>query len=195
MTAAEQKKAKILVVVLVVAGFVWYFVLWGQPAATAPPAVPKGPASAAATAKPQTLTGEGVIRTDLLPEPDGAAGAGNTNLFQYRPRPEPPRPSISTLPSGPATTIYVAPVVPRNPSPPQPPPFRQFRYESVVKGASTGKLTAFLTDGTAIGTTYEASEGEVVLGQYKITRLTETMVEIEDLFQNGRRQSFPKVQQ
>ena len=74
------------------------------------------------------------------------------------------------------------------------PPFKPFRYESVVKGAMSGTLTGYLTDGNTNFAPFPIKEGEFILGQYRVARLTENMVEIEDTV-NKRRQSFPKVTQ
>jgi hypothetical protein len=195
MTTAEKKKAKILAVALVVAAIVWFFALTGGPpvpTATGSGQVP-APSPAAVAGR---ISGEGVIRVDLLPEALAGGDAGSTNLFQYRPRPASPAPpALPSLPAAlPPAQPYQPPVSPP-PQPPAVPPFRQFRYEAVVKGAATGRLTAYLTDVANLNSpAFEAAEGDVLLGQYKITRLTETMVEVEDLFQK-RRQSFPKVQQ
>jgi hypothetical protein len=93
----------------------------------------------------------------------------------------------------------VRPVTQPTFTPPQPsaaiqvqPPvqaWKPFRYEgfSLMKG---GKPLGSISEG---GTTYEVKEGDCMMGQYCITRLTESLVEIEDL-QLKRKQTFTRVQ-
>jgi hypothetical protein len=195
MSAGEKKRVKVLLVVLAVTAVVWYLALFRDPAAASSPLTNPAAPSGAPARPAQVPGGESVIRVDLLENIDsGSSNAGNTNLFQYRARTEPQRP-----PASPPPQVFTTPVVTRSPqivpvnTAPALAPFKQFRYEAVVKRASTGRLTAYLSDGSSFPA-FEASEGEVILGQYKITRLTESMVEIEDMFQK-RRQSFPKVTQ
>jgi hypothetical protein len=196
MTAAEQKKVKILAVVLVLAGITWYFVLRGESAGTAvaPPQPAPAATKTAASTKAPKLIGDGVIHMELLNQLESDADAGDTNLFQYRPPPEPVR-TVATLPQHvpPAASLPTSGSQ-MPPAPPPPPPFKAFRYEAVVRGSATGKLTAFLSDGTG-SPAFAVEEGHTFLGIYKVTRLTETMVEVEDLTQKGRRQTFPKVLQ
>jgi hypothetical protein len=60
----------------------------------------------------------------------------------------------------------------------------------VSKGG--GKILGSLTDPQG-GNTYEVKEGDCLMGQYCVTRLTENLIEIEDL-QLKRRQSFTRTQ-
>jgi hypothetical protein len=126
------------------------------------------------------------IRFDLL-EPGAADEAGRKNLFQYRQRPlpaQPPqRPAITPPP--PITQVQ-APIIQSSNSSPV---FKAFRYEGYSLGTA-GKMLAALSES---GNTYTVEEGECLMGQYCVRRITENQVEIEDVFQK-RRQTFTRVQ-
>ena len=113
---------------------------------------------------------------------------GRKNPFSYgqKPVPKPVQPVIPV--SIPTTSVPPGPVAP--PPPPPPPPFKAFRYEgfSVAKGG--GKLLGSITEA---GTTYTVTEGECLMGQYCISKLTENLVEIEDL-NLKRKQTFTRTQ-
>jgi phage protein U len=69
------------------------------------------------------------------------------------------------------------------------PVFKTFRYEGYSLGTK-GKMLAALSES---GNTYTVEEGECLMGQYCVRRITENQVEIEDVFQK-RRQTFTRVQ-
>lgn len=188
MTASDKKKTVILVLLVIVAIGAWQWRMGGFVPAiattTAPPTKEgKKPASLKSPADAQ-------IRIELI-EDISANQVGHRNLFAYRLKPppqkppEPPRPVITPL-----TTIDSAPP-PRPPQPPPPPPFKAFRYEGFSVNRGNSKLLASISES---GNTYKVSEGDCVMGQYCITRLTETQVEIEDL-QLKRKQTFNRAQQ
>lgn len=185
MTAKDQRNLKILGVLVLIAGLTWYLVYHVLPSGTGTAA------KAAVPAKPKTASGstEARIRLDLL---DGGANdpdAGRKNVFQYRPKPEPPRPPAPPPPP-PPPPVAQRPVTPQTPPLP---PFKQFTFEGIMYSgpAKAGPLIASLTDTTNF--IYRVREGETILGQYRVTRVTESSVEIEDIVQK-RRQSFTKVQ-
>jgi hypothetical protein len=76
------------------------------------------------------------------------------------------------------------------PPPPPPPPFKSFRYEGFSSVKDGGKLLASITES---GNSYTVREGECLMGQYCISKLTEALVEIEDL-QLKRKQTFMRAQ-
>jgi len=92
------------------------------------------------------------------------------------------------------TTTTAPPPPPRMAAPPPPyipPPFKAFRYEGFSVNRGSGKLLGSISES---GNTYKVSEGDCVMGQYCITRLTEKDIEIEDL-QLKRKQTFTRAQQ
>jgi hypothetical protein len=188
MNAEEQKKAKILGLLILIAGLTWYLVYRLSPETPAVAAAPAAAARPAGTGKAPISPSEAAIRLDLLEQSAPSAAAGRRNLFQYRPKPVPPPKVVAAPPP-----VYVPPVTTIS-SPPPPPPqpqMRPFRYESWIKDGNGKIIAAQLIEG---GNVYQAKEGEVLLGQYRIVRVTESLVEIEDTVLK-RRQTFPKVQQ
>jgi hypothetical protein len=189
MKAEDQKKLKIFGVLLLIAGTTWFLVYRLSPAL---PSTATTAQSAAAAKKAAAAIGDGRIRLDLLNDAHAYGDAGTRNLFQYRPKPAPLNPPAPPPPppvfTPPPSTVSSGP-----PAPPPPPPFKRFTYETWTKTRS-GKLAAVIIDeGTK--NNFLATVGEVLLGQYRITRLTESSIEIEELTAPNRRQTFPKAQQ
>jgi hypothetical protein len=186
MTASDKKKTAVLVLLLVGAGLSWFYV-YRPTADPASDVTVKTPAKA----KPAKVGQEAQIRVDMV-ENTSAVNVGQTNLFQYRQKPvvsKQPEPArtitnqqvISTGSSTPQTTII---------APPPPQPWRAFRYEGFSVSKGGGKILGSITEG---GNTYEVKEGDCMMGQFCVTRLTEALVEIEDL-QLKRKQTFTRVQ-
>jgi hypothetical protein len=171
MTASDKKKTGILVVLLIVAGVVWGWTYWSGTEASTPEAAVKGAKGPKVPAVVQTAQ----IRLDLL-ENEAAESVGRKNLFQYRQAPAPPKPVETSRIFAPAP-ITTAP--PANPVPytPPAPQSKAFRYEG-FSGGKSGGLLASISEG---GTTYKVRVGDCVMGQYCVRRLTDTLIEIEDL--------------
>jgi hypothetical protein len=181
MTASDKKKAKILVALVILAGVVWFWLY--RPGSTSS----TGAAAKAASKANDVKVGQDAqIRTDLLGD-NAAEDVGRKNLFQYRQKAPPPQ--TATVARG-----FTPPTPPQNYTPPPyTPPTPQskvFRYEGFSGPTKNGKLLASLSEG---GNTYYAREGECIMGQYCVRRLTETQVEIEDIVLNSRR-TFQRVQ-
>lgn len=182
MTAPEKTRLRILIALVVVAGLAWYFVY--RPSSVSSTDVPG--TRAANPAKDLKVAQEAQIRLDLL-EGIAAEDAGRKNLFQYRekplpPQPPQPRPQITSTPP-----MVSTPIPSREPPPPA---FKAFRYEGFSLVPKTGKMLASLSES---GNSYEVVEGECLMGQYCVRRITENLVEIEDVFLN-RRQTFTRTQ-
>jgi hypothetical protein len=173
MTASDKKKTGILALLLVLAGVSWYFFVY-RPTLT--PAAEEAAKVAAAKKKATKPLGDAQLRLDLT-DPPADLDVGQKNLFQYRQKPAPPKPPT------PVTNVFQAPPPPppapgdQKPPAPAPPPYKAFKYEgfSMIKN---GKPLASLSEG---GITYQAKEGDCVLGQYCITRITENVIEIQDI--------------
>jgi hypothetical protein len=131
------------------------------------------------------------IRLDIVENPDSAQDIGQKNLFQYGQRrvaASPSRPgargtTAEANPPVPAVTPPV-PVVPQAPPGPPPPPPIPLKYTGFAVVSSS--LTAFLTDDSGVRH-YNVSAGEVLMGRYRISQITDKTVEVEDL-QVPRRQ-------
>jgi hypothetical protein len=99
------------------------------------------------------------------------------NLFRFGQPPPPPAPP---------PPVYVAPPPqPVGPPPPPPIPPIPLKYTGYYKDPSSGRNIAFLVDKS--GTSFQAVEGQVVDGRYKLHRITPTSVEMSYLDGTGRR--------
>ena len=185
MTASDKKKVMVLAGLLIVGAFAWYYV-YSPSTGGSSTGSNKAPAKPSA-AKPGQ---DAVIRVDIL-EQAKSINVGQKNLFQYgqRPAPKPPEPPPG-YGNRPPVIANPQPAQPFVPPPPPQPQFRPFRYEGFSVSKGGGKILGSITEG---GNTYEVKEGDCVMGQYCVTRLTESLIEIEDL-QLKRRQSFTRTQ-
>ena len=130
---------------------------------------------------------------DLIRDKLDNSAVGRRNVFQYYvppPAPKPPPPPASA---------YVPPRTVVDPGPPrpitQPPPFSAlstFKYDGVGMVAKPGKPMASIKEGET--NRWNVTEGEYILGRYRIVRITENSVEIEDVDQN-RRQVYTRLTQ
>lgn len=185
MTASDKKKTVVLVLLLIVAGGLWWW-MYGSTAITTNNATAAKAGKKAAKLSP---TQDSQIRTDWIVDTSSNL-VGRRNLFAYKPKPAPPKPpEIVRPPITPLTTVQVV-EPPRAPQPPPPPPFKAFRYEGFSVNRGNGKLLGSISES---GNTYKVAEGDCVMGQYCITRLTESQVEIEDLVLK-RKQTFTRAQ-
>jgi hypothetical protein len=183
MTAKDKKRVPFLVLLLVLAAGTWYWVARTNADATATDAAKKQVGKK--PAEEQTSTR---IETDLL-QPVAPGEVGKRNLFQFGVPPAPPpkatviAPPPPTVSSNPATSVRIPPTTP------PPPPFKNFRYEGIsISGA--GKRVASVSEG---GYTYHVGEGEMLM-EYRIARITESMIEIEDTLTKQTR-TFPRITQ
>jgi hypothetical protein len=179
MTASDKKKSVVLVLLLAVAGLSWFY--YRPTTGSASNVAAKAPVKP----KPTKLNQDAQIRIDLVPD-TSSVSVGQSNLFQYRQKPVAlaARPTEQTRP---AVITQVSPTP--TPTPvnlPPPVPWKPFRYEGFSVSKGGGKILGSITES---GNTYEVKEGDCMMGQFCVTRLTESMVEIEDL-QLKRKQTF-----
>jgi hypothetical protein len=179
MTASDKKKTALLVLLLAGAGVSWSYV--SRPVTgTAPTVATKVPGKAKAV----NVAKDSQIRIDKL-ENTSAINVGKKNLFEYGQKPAPskqPDPQRGT-----GQNVFVPAVVTeQRPPAPVVQPFKAFKYEGFSVSKGGGKILGSITES---GTTFEVKEGDCMMGMYCITRLTETLVEIEDL-QLKRKQTF-----
>jgi hypothetical protein len=168
---ADKNKTLLLIVVLIVGGLTYHRMI-GFETVTAPATVAKA-------ASPPEAVQDAKIRIDLL-EFSLPDNVGKKNLFQYQQRQSPAKPSDTPrgLSSISITNLEGAPVSPSVPS------FGPFRYEGFSLTKETRKILASVSDGRS---SYQLEQGEYLLGRYWVTRITESLVEIEDIQQKSRR--------
>jgi len=150
------------------------------------------PALTAARAKALPNAGNAQIRLDLLGDKQDQNAVGRRNVFQYYVPPPPPKPAPPPYVPPPAQVVTNTPA-----RPPQPPPapfsaLSTFKYDAILIPAKPGKQMASISEGTA--NRYNVTEGEYILGRYRINWIKENSLEIEDVDQN-RRQTYTRQTQ
>jgi hypothetical protein len=115
---------------------------------------------------------------------------GARNLFQFSTAP-PPKETVKVA-AGPEPKVHIfagprLPPPPAPPPPPPPPPPITLKFYGYSLSKDTGKRTAYLLDGDEI---YLAAEGDTLKRKYKILRIQQNSILIEDL-DAKRQQSVP----
>ncbi len=118
------------------------------------------------------------LRLDLLAKlQNGEAPGPGRDVFQFgqaAPKPLPAEPTIKIAAKPPAPPAPSTPPAP--PGPPPPPPIN-LRYYGYSSGPAAGGKTAFFLDGEDI---LVAKEGETVKRRYRVVRIGNTSVTMED---------------
>ena len=183
MITSDKKKSALLGLLVVMAVLSWYFVM--RPGITT---ATVGPATKPAGATKPIKLGPATIDLALLKE-QPTNDVGQKNIFLFRQKPV-PKPTPSVVPAQTFTPVIPQPSSNVPPPAPPPPPFKSFKYEGLSVIKNSGRILGALSEG---GNSYQVKEGDCLMGQYCITRLTERDVEIEDLLLK-RRQTFTRVQ-
>jgi hypothetical protein len=184
------------VLVGVLAGAVYFMVFRGENAPAAPTSVttaatPLTPLTAAPAKSVSAAASDARIRLDLIQSAEESGAVGRKNLFQYRMAAPAPLPNPVATPPPTFTPPPAAPATSRGPVGPPPPPAITLRYTgfATTPGPSGKIYMAELFDSDR---RYVASVGQYVLGKYRIVRITDTLVDIEDI-EYSRQQSLPLV--
>ena len=168
---SEKTKGIVLVSLLVVAGFVWYLARQGPTAATNDQSDPARPYKPLAVENPE------LKRSILEHSRKAEYKSAGRDLF-----------SMVALPlSQDVKKEVVRPNIGPVPEPPPPPPVlpanvKFFGYGTVPNGTSK---RAFLTDGDQV---YIVSEGETLLGKYRVVKIGNANLDFEEI-PTGRRGS------
>jgi len=117
------------------------------------------------------------LNLDRLRNVGGELPASERDPFRFRPKPPPPAPRVQAPP------VVFTPPVPTGPPPPPPIPLKFIG--TLEKG---GKKWAIFSDGSNVPR--YATEGELVLGQYKVVRIGVESVVMEYADGKGR-QTIP----
>jgi hypothetical protein len=149
------------------------------PAATSKPAVrASGPNTRANAQKKAEATKPVALKLKQFEEVPAEPEAGR-NLFRFGVPPPPPQPKY-TPPPTPPPPVYTPPPPP--PIPPIPLTLTQVIPDPVV----AGRLRAYLADKKS-GVVFEAMQGQVVDGQYKLLAVGPTSVVMSYLDGTGQR--------
>ena len=184
MSRQDRQKLSIFFVLIVVLGLT---LVLGYRMNRPPTTAAVQSAEAKPAAKPPTAS-DARIRLDIVENPETRGSIGEKNLFQYGQRRSAPAPQ--TLPSDspssatpPPAITQPVPIVPPQPPPPPPIPLK-FTGFAIVNSS----LTAFLADDSSRH--FNVTAGEILMGRYRMTQITDRAVEVEDL-QYNRRQTLP----
>jgi len=150
------------------------------PAPTSKPAVrASGPNTRANAQKKAEATKPVALKLKQIEEVPAEPEAGR-NLFRFGVPPLPPQPKFMPLPAPP-------PPVPQGPPPPPPiPPIPLVLTQVIPDPAVAGRLRAYLAEKNS-GVVFEAMQGQVVDGKYKLLAVGQTSVVMSYLDGTGQR--------
>ena len=190
---AEDRNKLIAAVVLMVGAAVAMYTLVLQPASTPPSAAAAAPSARAGTARaPRNRPGapaaataqeelDPTLRLALLHATENVTYEG-TGRDIFRAQAEEPLPTPKKNP-----LIKPTPTPTPTPTGPPPPPPINLKFYGFANKPGDPTKKIFLSEGENI---FIASEGDVVNRRYKVVKIGQTSVEIEDLLNNNR-QSIP----
>jgi len=186
MIAEKKKQLQTLLALVGVLVIVGAYTYWTN--RTPSTGVAASPTAKGARAAALPNSGNAQIRLDLIDKLDQSA-VGPRNVFQYYVPPPPPAkpapPAVAYVPP-PQTSVINRPP----PAPTQPfSALSTFKCDAIIIASKPGKWMASISEGTT--NRYNVNEGEYILGRYRINRITENTVEIEDVDQN-RRQTYTR---
>ena len=191
----QRRRLFVLLGLLAIASAALYYQLAGSESSA--PAVTAAPSSvnpvdkllnetSPSTAKPAQKPGAGAplpgaqvpepLKLDQIENKVPDEPEAERNLFRFGQPPPPPPPTPAP--------VVVGPPAPVGPPPPPPIPPVPLKYTLYIKD-NDGRNRVFLVDRS--GATFEAMEGQIVDGKYKLHRVTPTSVEMSWLDGTGRR--------
>lgn len=148
-----------------------------------PDADGKMPVSTSKRAKGLSGPVDPTLRLDLLAKLQEVKYEGTErNIFQFYTPPPPPPPA----PEKPIFTVNL-PAPPAPPTPPPPPPPIPLKFYGLASAPGVTPRRAFLQEGDDI---FIATEGELVKKRYKVIKINDTSIEMEDT-QNSSKQRLP----
>jgi hypothetical protein len=176
----KRRRELVLAALAVVLGSALYVAIQGWPFASsgtssAPGAASNGQGRTARNIRQGSAAEAPDVHLEALeasrPKPDEAG----RNLFRFRPKPVPL--PVATQPVRPIESTPV------QTGPPPPPPIT-LKFIGILDVGPSKKIVAVLTDGR--GSPVYGSEGETVLGQYRILRIGTESIEMSYLDGRGR---------
>jgi hypothetical protein len=176
--ASDRRQRVLLAVLGAVLALTLAYRLWPAPAVSTQPAS-NGRGAGRAASSGNTVTAPDV-HLDALQAERPKPGGTDRDLFRFKPKAPPPPPPPAAAGTGRGTP---APAMPGGPPPTAPPPPIPLKYFGVVSVQASGKKVAALSDGRAV---WQGSEGDVILGQYKILRIGTESIELTYLDGRGR---------
>ena len=172
-----SNRAKVAVWIVLLAVLVWQLVALSWPSSTPPRSAVAGrlASARAAAASPPPEIPDADLQVEWLKPGNGvAADEIKRNIFEYASRAEKPKPKVETP-------------VEQPPPPPPPPPKPPFRFYGFAQGSAGGARRVLLTDGESV---FVAVEGEIIAGRYRIAKVEDKAIEVEDM-QGSQRWVIP----
>jgi hypothetical protein len=173
----RRQFVRLSILLVVLAGVLWY---WSGPAV--PTTATSNQAGAVAPASPGQLPEPEVLKIDALRMSSGLTDSGR-NPFVYRQRDSAPGSSFLTTPQpGPPPGPLVPPPVPV----PQGPPAIPLRLTGLTVVQAGGRTLVTLKD-PSTNTLYQAFEGDIVDGRYRVVKVGVQSVVVSYLDGSGIR--------
>jgi len=172
--ATRRRQELLLGVLAVVLAVVGYRAWTSTSAAPPPPSTGASPVAARRATAPGPATTAPEVHLESLEAPRPKPGAGDRDLFRFKPKAPPPAPRASAPP-------MVAP--PTGPAPPPPPPPIPYKFIGLVE-SSPAKRIAVLSDGRS--QPVYGREGDIIEGRYRIVRIGAESIEMEQIDGKGR---------
>jgi len=172
----RRQLTRLLVLIVIVGALTWYQFGRSGPADNKP-ASSNAKATATGSAGPPVLP-EPVKLSALAPE--GEPPASNRNLFRFGVHPPPPPPPGSSSAAGRAAMLP-----PPTPTPPPGPPPIDLKFLALMDRPDVGKV-ATLKD-PATGALFQALEGQIVDGRYRLVRIGLESVVVSYVDGSGQR--------
>ena len=186
MTKSDQNKLRFLIILVVILAATVYvgFRVTKTPDLAVVQAKDQKPPAATATPN------DARIQLELLDKARADEDLGKSNLFAYR-NSRPPEPTKVAPPPPPPVVTNNPPPRPTVVAPPPPPPIplKYVGYAFVEPNSKV--LIATLLDDTQ-QRHFNAVQGDIFMGRYRVLRITDTVVDVEDI-DTSRRQTLPLV--
>jgi hypothetical protein len=181
MGRERWRQAFLAALVVVLAAVIVYEVQTSlAPAASSNGAAPAARSSQRARAAGSTGPGVPDVHLKALESERPKPAEGERNVFRFKPK-APPAPPPAPIKPPPVT----APPVATGPPPPPPRPPIPLKFIALLEQPELAKKVAVLSDGRG-GVPLYGTEGQVILGQYRILRIGAESIEMAYLDGGGR---------
>jgi hypothetical protein len=188
---ATERRRQLILAALVVVLLAVVYRLWTATTASPPAAASNRSAAGASAARTPAGRGRGAggsdpkgieapdVHLEALNAERPQPGAGDRNLFRFKPKAPPPAPPPVIQPSEPVTRL---PPVPTTTSIPGPPPIT-LKFIGILDVPGRGQKIAALSDGR---NTFHGVEGDIIEGRYRILKIGVESIEIAYVDGRGR---------